>query len=69
MDGYISLSMDSEETSTDLLTSIFTYGSRTAPPEDGVYFVNARLIMATVDDETNIELYCIDVCLLALLCY
>lgn len=61
--------MDSDDNTTDFPASIFTYGGRTVPPDDSVYFVNARLITASVDDETKIELDCIDVCLLALLSY
>ncbi|KAG1850677.1 hypothetical protein F4604DRAFT_1934356 [Suillus subluteus] len=36
MDGFIPLPMDSEENTSDLPASIFTYGGRTAPPDDGI---------------------------------
>ncbi|KAG2121604.1 hypothetical protein DEU56DRAFT_834004 [Suillus clintonianus] len=34
------------------LFSIFTFGGRTAPPDDGVYFTNARMITEIAGDET-----------------
>ncbi|KAG1754447.1 hypothetical protein EDB19DRAFT_2021256 [Suillus lakei] len=40
--------------------SILTFGGGNAPPEDSIYFVNARMITATAGDDTTLELYCID---------
>ncbi|KIK32838.1 hypothetical protein CY34DRAFT_110824 [Suillus luteus UH-Slu-Lm8-n1] len=60
MDGFIPLPAETDEGATDLPATIFTYGGRTAPPDHGVYFINARIITTTTDDVTEIELYCVD---------
>ncbi|KAG2093149.1 uncharacterized protein F5147DRAFT_779470 [Suillus discolor] len=62
MDGFVPLATDGEDTSNamDLPASVFTFGGSTAPTEDGVYFINARLITTTAGDEPALELYCVD---------
>ncbi|KAG1759352.1 hypothetical protein EDD22DRAFT_955946 [Suillus occidentalis] len=60
MDGFIPLPAETDESTSDLPATIFTYGVRTAPPDHGVYFINVRIITTTTDDVTEIELYCVD---------
>ncbi|KAG1781834.1 hypothetical protein EV702DRAFT_1067164 [Suillus placidus] len=50
MNGFIPLPTETSDTSHDLPTSIFTYGGQTAPPDEGAYFINARMITASADD-------------------
>jgi hypothetical protein len=63
MEGFVPLSADADNEIGDLPVSVFTFGGKNMPPEDGIYFINARVITATTDDETTLELYCVDVCL------
>jgi hypothetical protein len=56
MDCFVPLLLDTDDSSSDLPASVFTFGGRTAPPEDGVYFINARLITSGGGDNTTIEL-------------
>lgn len=55
MDCLVSLLLDTDDSGSDLPASVSTFGGRTAPPEDGVYFINARLITSGGGDNTTIE--------------
>jgi hypothetical protein len=63
MDGYVPLPLETDLSAGDLPVAVFAFGGGTPPPEDGIYFANARLLTVTADDETNVELCCVDVCL------
>lgn len=65
MDCFVPLLLDTDDSGSDLPASVFTFGGRTAPPEDGVYFINALLITSGGGDNTTIKLYCVDVCFLS----
>ncbi|KAG1835942.1 hypothetical protein F4604DRAFT_2009498, partial [Suillus subluteus] len=60
MEGFVPVSPDPEDGIGDLPASIFIFGGRNAPPEDGIYFVNARIVTTTVNESTSLELYCVD---------
>ncbi|KAG1843706.1 hypothetical protein C8R48DRAFT_736242 [Suillus tomentosus] len=60
MEGFVPVSLDPEDSAGDLPVSVFVFGGKTAPPDDGIYFINARVITTTVDEETTLELYCVD---------
>ncbi|KAG1761172.1 hypothetical protein EDD22DRAFT_954238 [Suillus occidentalis] len=60
MEGFVPVSPDPEDGVGDLSASVFVFGGRNAPPEDGIYFVNARIVTTTVDENTSLELYCVD---------
>ncbi|KAG1863415.1 hypothetical protein C8R48DRAFT_708289 [Suillus tomentosus] len=60
MEGFVPISVESDDTVCDLPVSVFIFGGKNAPPEDGIYFINARLITTAVEDETSLELYCVD---------
>jgi hypothetical protein len=60
MDGYVPLPFETHPSAEDLEVTVFAFGGGTPPPEDGIYFINARLITVTNDDETNIEMCCVD---------
>jgi hypothetical protein len=62
MDGYVPLPLETEESAGDLHVTVFTFGGGSPPPEDGIYFINARILTVTNDDETNVEMCCVDVC-------
>jgi len=63
-DEWVCTSVDPEDIVGDLPVSVFIFGGKNAPPEDGIYFINARhgAVTATVDEETTLELYCVNVC-------
>lgn len=61
MEGFVPLSLDVEDDLADLAVSVFIFGGTTAPPEDGIYFINARIITSTTDEHVSLELYCVDV--------
>lgn len=63
MDGYVPLPLETDESAGDLHVIVFAFGGGTPPPEDGIYFINARMLTVTNDDETNVEMCCVDVCL------
>ncbi|KAG1897600.1 uncharacterized protein F5891DRAFT_982568 [Suillus fuscotomentosus] len=60
MDGFVPLSLDIEDDLADLAVSVFIFGGTTAPPEDGIYFINACVITSTIDEHVSLELYCVD---------
>ncbi|KAG2111326.1 uncharacterized protein F5147DRAFT_651502 [Suillus discolor] len=60
MHGFVPLSLDADDDIGDLLVSVFTFGGTTAQPEDGNYFINARVITSTADEHLSLELYCVD---------
>lgn len=62
------VSLDPEDSLGDLPVSIFIFGGKMAPPEDGIYFIHAWVITTTVNEETSLELYCIDICCLQSFC-
>ncbi|KAG2067113.1 hypothetical protein BDR04DRAFT_1105649 [Suillus decipiens] len=33
---------------------------KNAPPEDGIYFINVRIVTAAVEEKTMLELCCVD---------
>jgi hypothetical protein len=61
MDGFVPLPFETDTSAGDLQVTVFAFGGGTPPPEDGIYFINARLLTVTNDDETTIELCCVDV--------
>jgi hypothetical protein len=46
MDGYVPLQIHPVG---NLEVTVFAFGGGTPPPEDGIYFVNARLLAVTAD--------------------
>lgn len=60
MEGFVPVSPDPEDGVGDLPAAVFTFGGRNAPPENGIYFVNARIVTTTVNNSTSLELYCVD---------
>ncbi|KAG1727403.1 hypothetical protein EDB19DRAFT_197813 [Suillus lakei] len=62
MEGFVLVLFETEDIAGDLPVSIFILGGRNAPPEDGIYFINARVIFATATagEETTLELCCVD---------
>ncbi|KIK32884.1 hypothetical protein CY34DRAFT_100593 [Suillus luteus UH-Slu-Lm8-n1] len=60
MDGFVPISTDPEDSAGDLPASVFIFGGNNPPPEDGIYFVNARIVTTVNQDDTSLELYCVD---------
>jgi hypothetical protein len=44
MEEFVLVSPDSEDGVEDLPASVFIFGGRNAPPDDDIYFVNARIV-------------------------
>jgi hypothetical protein len=63
MDGFVPISTDPEDSAGDLPASLFVFGGNNPPPEDGIYFINARIVTTVNEDVTSLELYCVDVSL------
>jgi hypothetical protein len=61
MDGFVPISTDPEDSAGDLPASVFVFGGNNPPPEDGIYFINARIVTTVTQDETSLELYSVDV--------
>ncbi|KAG1719658.1 hypothetical protein EDB19DRAFT_1918680 [Suillus lakei] len=60
MDGFVPISLDAEDGIGDLPVSIFIFRGKNTPPEDGIYFINACVVTTSVDEDTTLELYCVD---------
>lgn len=51
MDGFVPVSPDPENDIGDLPVSVFIFGGKNTPLEDGIYFVNARVVNAAVVED------------------
>lgn len=51
MDGFVPVSPDPANDIGDLPVSVFIFGGKNTPLEDGIYFVNARVVTAAVVED------------------
>jgi hypothetical protein len=51
MDGFVPVSPDPENGIGDIPVSVFIFGGKNTPLEDGICFINARVVTVTVVED------------------